>query len=465
MRALSLVLGLVLAAPSVRAQPVTSPEDLPQLAKIRDDKQLAEALSEIAQDPAIRVEDPKARPLAQALMSEGVRELQVQAYDQALANFLEAYNKLPSPKILLNIASTLRDMGRLADAANTYQRYLADPTTGPERVAEVKDVLGQLDQQLTILTIRVFPRGSEVSIDGGPFVAVGSSLLTRVRPGLHLVRVKKGEATTEITVNGFEGESKDVAAAVKEEVPVETAAGTGTGTVAAAGTATAAGTGTGTGSGSGSGSGKGSGKTVEGLPIETTIPDHVDGWLITGTQYGSGGGRERRVRTGYAGPELAAIVPQYETTDGGQVIVHYPGEHISSGVVGVMRVDGKGRGVAGGLGIAYTPEDHVELELAGLRSDFWGAYLGVRYRFLTGPLRPYAAAGMPLFFFDDDKQESKVAIGVRGAGGVELVINGHFSVEGDLGIEYFFNVSGVTYMQHTLDDLVFVPTLGVIGRM
>src|SRR5438477_12771282 len=88
------------------------------LAQVRDDKQLTELLTAITQDPAIAIDDPKQRTLAQALMVEGVKQLQSRAYDQALANFLEAYGKVPSPKILPNIASTLRDMGRRADAAN-----------------------------------------------------------------------------------------------------------------------------------------------------------------------------------------------------------------------------------------------------------------------------------------------------------------------------------------------------------
>src|SRR6185503_17949734 len=174
-RALSL--GLVLWAFAAHAQPVTKPDEVPPLAQIRDEKQLAEALAQITNDPAIKAED-KNRPLAAALMTEGVRQLQSQQYEQALANFLEAYGKFPSPKILLNIGSTLRDMGRLADAANTYQRYLADPATGPERMAEVKELLVKIDQELTVLTLRVFPRGSEVSIDAGPFIPVGSTLQT-----------------------------------------------------------------------------------------------------------------------------------------------------------------------------------------------------------------------------------------------------------------------------------------------
>ena len=203
-RSLSLLALLPAAA---FAQPATpAPPAPPPLAQIKDDKQLADALSQITQDPSVPVADDKARPLAQALMTEGVKRLQAKSYDQALANFLEAYGKFPSPKILLNVASTLRDMGRLADAANTYHRYLLDPATGAERVAEVKEILLKLDDQLTILTVRVSPKGSEISIDAGPFIPVGSTLVTRVRTGLHLVRIRYGDASNELTLNGFERE-------------------------------------------------------------------------------------------------------------------------------------------------------------------------------------------------------------------------------------------------------------------
>src|SRR5258706_9805704 len=159
----AVVIAALLAPGSASAQPEPTPQSPAPLAQLKGDKELTAALSAITSDPAIPVEDPKVRPLAQALMIEGVKQLQAHVYDQALANFLDAYAKFPSPKILLNVASTLRDMGRLADAANTYQRYLTDPATGAERVAEVKELLLRLDDQLTILTVRVSPRGSDIS--------------------------------------------------------------------------------------------------------------------------------------------------------------------------------------------------------------------------------------------------------------------------------------------------------------
>jgi len=423
------MLVLVLLCSLSRAQPVTKPDEVPPLAQIRDDKQLAEALAAITRDPSIKVDNAKNRPLAAALMAEGVRQLHANAYDQALANFLEAYNKFPSPKILLNIASTLRDMGRLADAANTYQRYLTDPATGPERVPEVKAVLAKLDEQLTLVTIRVMPSGSEVSLDGGPFVAVGISLQTRVRPGLHLVRIRNGTATGETTVNGFEGEAKDV------DVKAEGAA--------------------------------------EAKPKQP-VAEHYDGWLITGTQYGtesdSGTTRERHVRSGFTGPVVAPIVPKYDVDESGEIVVEKPARPrlISSGALAILRIDGKGRGFAGGLGIAVTPMDAVELEAAGLRADLWGAYLGIRVRFLTGWLRPYVAGGVPMFFYKDDNDPemgTHVALGLRGAAGVEVMLNGHLSIQGDLGVEHFFNVDNALIDNKRPDATVFVPTLGVIGRL
>ena len=419
-----LILALVIAPQLALAQ---VPEPAPPLAQIRDEKQLASALSAITNDPAIKVDDPGTRPLAQALMIEGVKQLQAKAYDQALANFLEAYGKFPSPRILLNVASTLRDMGRLADAANTYQRYLLDPNTGSERVGEVKELLLKLDEQLTILTIRVSPKGSEVSIDAGPFIAIGSTLLTRVRPGLHMVRTRYLGQNAEQTVNGFEGEIKDVQA--KVDPPAQ---------------------------------------PPPPDPVKTKPapppPERVDGWMITGEYAGTGTGNSRAVLTKNAGRPIAAHIPVFETTDEGNAVVKYeePVE-ISSGLLGVVRIDAEGRGFAGGLGLAIA-RDRFEGDVMILRSNQTGAYLGGRYRFLRGFFRPYLAVGIPAFVFDhtlmDGSSETKLAVGLRAAGGLELKINGHLSVQGDLGYERFWFVEGTRFV-----DQVWVPTLGVIGRL
>ena len=417
------------------AQP--APEAGP-LAQVKDDKQLTETLAVITNDPSVPTDDPSVRPLAQALMIEGVKQLQARSYEQALANFLEAYAKFPSPKILLNIASTLRDMGRLADAANTYQRYLLDPATGAERVGEVKELLLKLDEQLTILTVRVFPRGSQISIDGGPFIPVGTTLQTRVRAGIHLVRIRQADAGNEVTVNGFEGENKEVAATLQVD----------TGTPAPPPTPPPA-----------------NPNTPE-PPKQPDPPEQVQAWLSTGTQYSSDGtGRSRRPRAGFGGAEVSPIIPAFDIDENNNSVIREPDRFgITSGLLGVVRVDGEGRGIAGGIGLAVSL-GRFEGDLMYLRSNLHGGYVGARYRFMVGWLRPYAAVGMPLFIYDETDEmtnstSKRVALGVRAAGGVELKVNGHLSVHADVGYERFFAVEDTLFFTN-----YFVPTVGVIGRL
>ena len=56
--------------------------------------------------------------------------------------------------------------------------------------------------------------------------------------------------------------------------------------------------------------------------------------------------------------------------------------------------------------------------------------------------------------------DSAIAIGLRGAAGLELRVNGHVSVQVDVGIEHFFNVDDALVNGKRPDETVFVPTLG-----
>jgi hypothetical protein len=148
---------------------------------------------------------------AQAMVTEGVALLRARKHGAALAKFRAAYARYPSPKILLNIGSTLREMGRLAEAANVYQEYIGDPATAPERLAEVKKILRELDAKLVLLTVAISPAGAEVSIDGRPWQPIAQELVTRVTPGARLVRARSaGFEPAERSVTGGPGESRRV---------------------------------------------------------------------------------------------------------------------------------------------------------------------------------------------------------------------------------------------------------------
>ena len=421
--------GLFAAHPVAAQTPGPAVATAPPLVQIKDDKLLADRLQMITQDPAIAVDDPANRPLAQALMTEGLKQLQVRAYDQALANFLAAYARVPSPKLLPSVAAVLRDMGRIADVANTYQRYLADPANGNERVTEVKELLSQLDEQLTVLVIRVGPRGAEISVDGGPFVEVADALITRVRAGIHAVRLRTGGQITELTVSGVEGETKEVAAPTQVTEP-------------------------------------------PGTPPRspaTAPPARIDGWLITGTHYGADSATSpaRKLHAGSDGHEVAAIVPHHDVVERSDAI---DGESTDAGLgygaIAVARIDGKGRGFAGGFGLAIS-RGKLTAEIMVLKSAELGGYVGLRYRLRTAAVRPYAAFGVPGFAFNHDELQSfgltapthRLAVGFRVAAGVEWMINDHVSVQADLGYEHFF------FLDDRYEADLFVPTLGVMGRL
>jgi hypothetical protein len=273
-----------------------------------------------------------------------------------------------------------------------------------------------------------------------------------VRPGIHLVRIRRGERAHEQTINGFEGELKAVVAALPE--PTTPAGSPPTATPPTSAPLPTV-------------------RTPEHEEPQHDQPaDQVFGWLDTGTQYGTDDAtsRKRQVRTGYGGPVVRAYVPELPR-DEDPPFFEQPRvreRQIHSGLLGLMRVDGKGRGLAGGLGLALAPADRLELELAVLRSNQWGGYVGARARFFTGWVRPYLAGGVPAFLYDDENEgmQTKLAVAVRGAAGIELRINEHLSIKGDVGLEYFFLVDDEAIVDGKRPErTLLVPTLGMIGRL
>lgn len=126
---------------------------------------------------------------------------------------------------------------------------------------------------------------------------------------------------------------------------------------------------------------------------------------------------------------------------------------ITAGISVQTRLDFINRGAAAALGIAVPYGRHVEFDGNVLLSNFYGGYVGVRYRVWTGQIRPFVAAGLPVFYVD------KVRIGSHLSAGVEFAINSHFSALGSLCYEHYFNADKTVLGNYVL------PVLGVIGRL
>jgi len=150
---------------------------------------------------------------ARTLMKEGVRLFDARDLEGALSLFRAAYAKYPSAKILLNIAGTLTELGRDAEAANTYQAYLDAEDKDPDRVPTVTRLLAELDTRVVTLAIAADVEGAEVQVDTEDWRGSGNGVLIRVAPGHHVIRARAtGLAPIEVAV--------DVGAGAKPTVPM-----------------------------------------------------------------------------------------------------------------------------------------------------------------------------------------------------------------------------------------------------
>jgi len=379
-------------------------------------------------------DEPDDKKAAQALVTRGIALLKIQRYDDALARFQAAYARYPSPKILLNIGTTYKNMGRLADAANTYQAYIADPETPADRLAEVKRILAGLDAQLVRLTIeitivsaadggsdghrtqRAAGVAAEVSIDGRSWQPVAGPLVTRVSPGTRLVRARgPGFEPAEVAVDGSPGQRRSVSVVLH---PVAAPPADDREPLAA--------------------------MVPPGRP---TLDEHDrddPSALQRGAAPGLGAPPEHALaridRRDAPALHAAGAPPAPERARGPGLVVQ-------------ARIDGKLRGGAAAVGLVYAPVGSVEAEATALLADVYGIYLGARYRLLPGALSPHLAAGAPMFF----SRGTRVA--ARVGAGVELSVTPHISLLAEVGYEHFFNP------EPGYEADLFVPIVGVQGRL
>lgn len=460
---LSSVLLAGAAAPAladVGAPP--SATDGPVILKAVDPASPGGATEPIATEPT---EQDKAKARAQALLTQGIDRLQTFEYQAALDFFVGAYNEYQSPKILLNIGATLLELGRTADAANTFQLYIEDPETKVDRLAEVKARLLALDEQLSVTRITVAPTNVEVSVDGGPWVPVGVRMLNRLTPGIHLLRGRKdGHVTAEVSVNAFEGESREVTLTLEVAPPTTPNGGGDTG---------------------GGGTGliePGTDPATPPAPVEVAVaanpnakadgdkpPEEVTAWLVTGAKAERGGVQTATV------VDVKEFLPSETEEDEPyfQVIEKSTPSRLGVGVQ--ARIDATGQGAAFGGGVKVDLTPHWQLEASMMFSSLPGFYLGARYRVFTGMFRPYVAAGEPFFIATDDMRTSDeqnyLRLGLRVGGGLEIGINDHLSVTGEVAYEHFFDVSEATVesdtgsRQVTFDKNLFVPLVGLEARL
>ncbi|MCX5745043.1 MAG: hypothetical protein NT062_21360 [Proteobacteria bacterium] len=123
------------------------------------------------------------------------------------------------------------------------------------------------------------------------------------------------------------------------------------------------------------------------------------------------------------------------------------------GALAQALVDVPNRGGAARVGLTVDVSDRVQAQAMALLGGTSGGYLGASVALLTGAIRPIVSAGLPIFISNGAR------VAIRGAGGVELLINRHLSVIVELGVEHVFNPE-MDVVANT-----FIPAVGVAGRL
>lgn len=152
------------------------------------------------------------KQLAQKLLGEGLELLNQNKPTEALAKFRSAYGAYPSPSLLLNIGTTLRTLGRHAEAANAYARWLL-ARANPQHRAEVEEILADLDRRVGRVSIEV-DAGASLTVDGKPVDLAGDVI--RLEPGAHAIVASLADGrAARATVQVRAGETETVKLAVE----------------------------------------------------------------------------------------------------------------------------------------------------------------------------------------------------------------------------------------------------------
>lgn len=145
--------------------------------------------------PASLAFGQRARDQARVLFREGDKLFAKGDYAGALDWFQKAKALYPSYKIDLNIATTLVALGRLPEAAESYELFLRSPSgeIPKELLAVVSHSLEDLRRKLSAIEILCRHDGAAISVDAKSIGVTPRPIPIYVLPGAHLVEVKKAK--------------------------------------------------------------------------------------------------------------------------------------------------------------------------------------------------------------------------------------------------------------------------------
>ncbi|MFO0756421.1 MAG: hypothetical protein U0359_08015 [Byssovorax sp.] len=325
--------------------------------------------------------DEAAEKEGRALFAQGTQQLAADDLVGALDLFQRAYARFPNPKILLNIGTTQRNLGRNAEAANTYVAYLKDPGADPARKAEVERLLADLDARLGKLKIALSDPAMRARVDGKVVGEPGQAITIRVEPGSHTILGEQqgvAPAVATVTVAAREEQSVTLGAApaVANVAPPRAKA------------------------------------VVPVTPARGQVPPAKP-------------------------PEPSRVVPPAASDKSKDKVVPLPAtlsHRWQLGAIARADIQGLGRGVVPALGLSYGIGDHLEVQACALVGRDKGFEPSMELFFLRGAWKPLVSVGVPIFFVDGARP------GIHGDAGVQWDPLHHFGVFAQVGGAFFPSV-------------------------
>ncbi len=168
----------------------------------------------------VTVRAGETRDQARSLADRGYELYQERRYEEANAHFREAERQYHAPTLVLMIARTYRDLGRIAHAERSYRRVIAEPL-GPAAPQEFGDAREAARREFAVLAPRVphvlfrFPAGGHrrvsVTIDGEPVPFGALPQPYAIDPGRHKIVVRRpGMAALQRDLDLSEGQRETI---------------------------------------------------------------------------------------------------------------------------------------------------------------------------------------------------------------------------------------------------------------
>jgi hypothetical protein len=131
---------------------------------------------------------------ARAKLQRGAQLVQEGEFAQALTQFKDAYDLVPSPKIFFNFGIAYVGLGRYSEALESFERFSAEAKdASPANLSEARQQIETLDGKVEKVTVTSDRDGAAVSVDGRSYGLTPLAHPIYVDPGSHQLVVQDND--------------------------------------------------------------------------------------------------------------------------------------------------------------------------------------------------------------------------------------------------------------------------------